>query len=132
MEVTTCSKLKNTTNDRDLWLSHDKARLFDDDERGNLIETRLAVVRKQRTLRFFGHVVRRDGSSPEKLMTEGKTERKRSRGTTPMRWIDQIKTATGYPLGEAIRTAENRELWPEDCGQRQLTGRQTSAFGRWT
>jgi len=30
-----------------------------------------------------------------------------------MRWIDQIKTITGYPLGEAIRSAENRELWKE-------------------
>jgi len=53
------------------------------------------------------HHIRRNGSSLEKLIIEGK----RSRGRTPMGWIDQIKTITGYSLGEAIRSAENRELW---------------------
>jgi hypothetical protein len=77
------------------------------------VETRLAVVCKQRILRFFGHIIRRDGSNLEKLMIEEKIEGKRSRGRTLMRWIDQIKTITGYPLGEAIRLAENRELWKE-------------------
>jgi hypothetical protein len=77
------------------------------------VETRLAVVCKQRILRFFGHIIRRDGLSLEKMMIEGKIEGKRSRGRTPMRWIDQIKTITGYPLEEAIRSAENRELWKE-------------------
>jgi hypothetical protein len=70
-------------------------------------------VCKQRILRFFGHIIRRYGSSLEKLMIEEKTERKRSRGRTPMRWIDQIKTITSYPLVEAIRSAENREFWKE-------------------
>jgi len=77
------------------------------------VETRLAVVCKQRILRFFGHIIKRDGSSLEKLIIEGKIEGKRSRGRTPMRWIDQIKTVTGYPLEEAIRSGENRELWKE-------------------
>ncbi|KAL4113049.1 hypothetical protein QTP88_016750 [Uroleucon formosanum] len=36
------------------------------------VETRLAVVCKQRILRFFGHIIRRDGSSLEKLIIEGK------------------------------------------------------------
>ncbi|KAL4149349.1 hypothetical protein QTP88_003311 [Uroleucon formosanum] len=49
------------------------------------IETRLAVVCKQRILRFFGHIIRRDESSLEKLVIEGKIEGKRSRGRTPMR-----------------------------------------------
>jgi len=70
-------------------------------------ETRLAVVCKQRILRFFGHIVRRDESSLEKLVIEGK----RSRGRTPMCWIDQIKAITGYQLREVIRSAENREIW---------------------
>jgi hypothetical protein len=43
-----------------------------------------------------------DGSSLEKLMIEGKIEGKRNRGRILMRWIDQIKTITGYPLREAI------------------------------
>ncbi|VVC41174.1 Hypothetical protein CINCED_3A024703 [Cinara cedri] len=77
------------------------------------VKTRLAVVCKQRILRFFGHVIRRDGSSLEKLTIEGKIEGKRSRGRTPMRWIAQIKTITGYPPEEAIRSAENRELRKE-------------------
>jgi len=46
-------------------------------------------------------------------MIEGKTEGKRSRGRTPMHWIDQIKTISGYTLEEAIRSAENREFWRE-------------------
>ncbi|KAL4112861.1 hypothetical protein QTP88_016581 [Uroleucon formosanum] len=77
------------------------------------VETRLAVMCKQTTLRFFGHIIRRDRSSLEKLMIKGKIEGKISRGRTPMRWIDQIKTITGYPLREAIRLAENRELRKE-------------------
>lgn len=70
------------------------------------------MVCKQSILRFFGHIIiRRDESSLEKLVIEGKIEEKRSRRRTPMRWIDQIKAITGYPLGEAIRSAENREIW---------------------
>ncbi|KAL4098550.1 hypothetical protein QTP88_023137 [Uroleucon formosanum] len=75
------------------------------------IKIKLAVVCKQRILRFFGHIIRRDESSLEKLVTVGKIEGKRSRGRTPMRWIDQIKAITGYLLGEAIRSAESREIW---------------------
>jgi len=59
------------------------------------VETRLAVVCKQRILRFFGHIIR-DRSILKKLMIEEKIEGKRSRGRTPIRWIDKIKTITGY------------------------------------
>jgi len=49
------------------------------------------LVCKQRVLRFFGHIIRKDGSSLEKLMIERKIEGKMGRGRTPMR-------SHGYPL----------------------------------
>lgn len=77
------------------------------------VEIKLVVVCKQKILRFFGHISRRDGSSMEKLMIGGKIEGKRSRGRTPMRWIYQIRIISGYTLEDVIRSEGNRELWNE-------------------
>jgi len=77
------------------------------------MKIRLAVVCKQRIVRFFRHIIRKDGSSLEKLIIEGKIEEKMNCGRTPIRWIDQIMIITSYPLVADIRSAENRELWKE-------------------
>lgn len=58
-------------------------------------------------LRFFGHVIRRDGM--EKLCIQGKVDGKRRKGCSPVRFIDQIKNLTNLFMVEVMRTAENRE-----------------------
>jgi len=42
-----------------------------------------------------------------------KIEGERSIKRTPIRWINQIRTITGYPLENAIRLAKNRKRWKE-------------------
>lgn len=49
------------------------------------VKIRLAAICKQRITRFFGHIIRRNGLSLEKMMIEGKVERKRSRERILMR-----------------------------------------------
>lgn len=77
------------------------------------VKIRFAGVCKQKILRFFGHIIRRNRSSLEKMIIEEKIGEKRNQRRTPIRWIDEIKHITGYLLEEAIRPAENRELWKE-------------------
>lgn len=61
-------------------------------------------------------------------MIEGKVE-----GRTPMRRIHQIKTVSGYPPAKKPHSiGRNPRALERVCRQRQLRGRQTSVFGRWT
>lgn len=59
-------------------------------------------------LKFFGHVLRKDGM--EKLTIQGKVEGKRSRGRSPVRYIDQIKNLTHMSVAEIMRTVEDRSM----------------------
>lgn len=68
----------------------------------------LSTVQRQ-ILKFFGHIVRSDGI--KKLVIQGKVDGKRSRGRSPMRFIDQVKSFTNLPMEEVMRTAEDREVW---------------------
>ena len=77
------------------------------------IEVRLSAVCMRRVLQYFGHVARRGADNLEKLFITGKVQGTRSRGRAPMRWSDQVKTATGLTLQEALRRAEDRVLWRE-------------------
>lgn len=56
------------------------------------VKTRLTVMCEQRITRFSGRIIKSDGSSLGKTTIEEKIEGKRSRGKTPMRWMDQVKT----------------------------------------
>lgn len=60
-------------------------------------------------VKYFGHINRRNSSNLERLIIQGKVEGARTRGRSPKRWSDQIKTLTGKSLHEATRTADNRE-----------------------
>ena len=77
------------------------------------IETRLVTRLNQSILRYFGHITRR-GTSIERLMVEGKVEGRRSRGRSPKRWVDQVKTLVGHNLPEASHMAQCRTTWSEE------------------
>ena len=75
------------------------------------IRDRLSLVCVRRILQFFGHTVRRDSTSFERLILLGGVEGTRGRGRIPMRWTDQVKLATGGTFREAVRWAEDRGSW---------------------
>jgi len=74
------------------------------------IHDRLSTRCRRNILKYFGHVIRRDKAGLEKLVVQGKVERKRPRGRSPTRWIDQIKTSE-KPLQTSLREAEDRSGW---------------------
>lgn len=78
-------------------------------------ETRLTVVCKEWILRFFGHVIRRNGSSLEKLMIERKVEAKRS---SALDRPDQDHHRPSSGRGNSI--GWNTWALERDCCQRQL------------
>lgn len=75
------------------------------------IKQRLSSIVQSRILTFFGHISRRDNTSVERLVVQGKVEGTRPRGRSPMRWTDQIKTALDGPLHECTRRATVRDEW---------------------
>lgn len=78
-------------------------------ELGIKTNERLLPTIQRQILKFFGHLVRRDGI--EKLVIQGKVDGKRERGRSPNRYIDQIKKLTNMPLGDLMHAAEDREEW---------------------
>ena len=70
------------------------------------------ILRKQmaiRKMRFFGHIIRRNGF--EKDIIQGAVEGKRKRGRPPTGWFDDIKRWTDMGLSAATRAAADRDLW---------------------
>ena len=77
------------------------------------ITKRLSTIVQTRILQYFGHVSRRDNNSIERLVVQGKVEGTRSRGRSPMRWTDQVKSAVGDRVTDCARQSANRERWRE-------------------
>lgn len=75
------------------------------------ITTRLSAICFQRILKYFGHIARRNPDSLEKLMVVGQVDGRRSRGRSPTRWSDLVKSLTGLSITKAIKTAEDRNTW---------------------
>ncbi|KAJ0184104.1 hypothetical protein K1T71_000527 [Dendrolimus kikuchii] len=72
---------------------------------------RLSSIVQGCILTFFGHITRREDTSVERLVVQGKMDGKRARRRSPMRWTDQVKTALNGPLHECTRKATVREIW---------------------
>ncbi|TLM35327.1 hypothetical protein FEC37_18570, partial [Acinetobacter baumannii] len=75
------------------------------------IKIRLSTVCLKRILEYFGHIARKDGDILEKLMITGKVEGNRSRGRSPTRWSDQIRTALDSTVYSALHDAVDRGKW---------------------
>ena len=66
---------------------------------------------KRRKLIWFGHVIRGGGLAKTVLQVTVRGGRKR--GRQKKRWENNIAEWTGLKLSEAIRHAEDREIWRE-------------------
>lgn len=74
------------------------------------ITERLSSTVQIRILKFFGHITRNEDSM-ERLVVQGKVEGKRSRGRSPTRWTDTIKSATDHSINDCSHSAKNRSAW---------------------
>jgi len=61
-------------------------------------------------LRYFGHVMRAEGSLEGDIML-GQVAGYRRQGKPPMRWLDSIKEATGLRLDALKEAVQDRKKW---------------------
>ena len=54
------------------------------------IKQRSAATCSQQFLKFFGHILRRQGDNLEKLIVEGKVEGESMCDQSPKGWLDQL------------------------------------------
>lgn len=59
------------------------------------------------SLKFFGHIARKEGHKLEQLIVTGKFDGKRPRSRSPIRWSDQIH----WTLNTGLHIAKNRSKW---------------------
>ena len=63
----------------------------------------------ERKMRFFGHIVRKNGM--EKRLMQGKMEGKRRRGRPATTWFQDLKEWTKLDIAGASQLATDRERW---------------------
>ena len=61
-------------------------------------------------LKYCGHILRTD-ISLEKVIMQGKVERKRRKGRPRMRWLDEITGKLGLNLESTLKLETNRSEW---------------------
>ena len=61
---------------------------------------------KARKLAYCGHIMRKQGSCPEKEIMQGIMSGARRRGRPRMAWMDNTKAWTGFP-----RMTEDKDKW---------------------
>jgi len=64
---------------------------------------------KARTLAYYGHTMRKQGSCLEKEIMQGTMPGARRRERPRTAWMDNIKTWTGLPVEESMRMTADRD-----------------------
>ena len=74
------------------------------------VKRELLDIVKARTLAYYGHTMRKQGSCLEKEIMQGTMPGARRRGRPRTAWMD-IKTWTGLSVEESIRMTKDRDKW---------------------
>ena len=74
-------------------------------------DDRLIMVKKQRKLRWNGHISRSSGMA--KKIRQGIAKGARKRGRQKKRWEDNIKEWTGMDFGDSLRAVLDTERWKD-------------------
>ena len=75
------------------------------------IKRELLDAVKARKPAYYGHTMRKQGSSLEKEIMQGTMPGARRRGRPITAWMDNIKTWTGLSVEESIGMTEDRDKW---------------------
>ena len=75
------------------------------------VQRELSDTVNARKLAYYGHTMRKQGSCLEKETMQGTMPGARRRGRPRTAWVDNIKTWTGLPVEESVRTIEDRDKW---------------------
>ena len=84
----------------------------EENEQMGVGEDWVCLLRKsmsERKMRFFGHIVRKNGM--EKRLMQGKMEGKRRRGRPATTWFHDLKEWTKLDIAGASQLATDRESW---------------------
>src|SRR6218665_415994 len=66
---------------------------------------------KGKKMKYFGHIMRKEGSCLEKEIIQGTVPGGRGRGRPRINWMDNIRTWTGRTQKDLIRMTEDRRRW---------------------
>src|SRR6218665_906243 len=69
------------------------------------------VLVKEGKMKYFGHIMRKEGSFLEKEIIQGKVPGGRGKGRPRINWMDNIRTWTGRTQEDLIRMTEDRRRW---------------------
>jgi len=75
------------------------------------VERKLLGIVKERKMKYFGHIMRKEGSCLEKEIIQGTVPGGRGRGRPRINWMDNIRTWTGRTQEDLIRMTEDRRRW---------------------
>ena len=75
------------------------------------VKKKLLYNVEARTLEYYGHSTRKQGSFLEKEIMQGTMLGAHRRGRSHTAWMDIIKMWTGLPVEESIRMTEDRDKW---------------------
>ena len=101
----------------EMWCYRRLLRVSWQDKRTNIwvleqIGSELVLLKyiRERKLRYFGHVIRREVSL-EKQIIQGTVEGRRGRGRPTTAWTDDIKAWNGGSMAAATNLARDRKAW---------------------
>jgi hypothetical protein len=70
----------------------------------------LEAITKMLKMQYFGYVMRAHQSLEKDIML-GRTAGTRNKGKSHMRWMDDIKSATGLSVNDLNQLVEDRKTW---------------------